>query len=190
MNKTIRSTLKEYDKETRLKVGSSEGTSFWYMGTVGDFLKNLKEYNDAAFRCAQNKKKRAETKLDQMIKSWPTPESYVRRQFTFCGSNEVKFESYQAELKFWFDGVTRKKKTLNNATKELISYIPLGKRNVIEVFTQNPAADDEGLVMNVEGYETGIYWLYSEAETLPAIGFVSDNPEEGKDVSSGQEATS
>lgn len=181
MNKTIRSTLKKYDKETRLKVGSSEGTSFWYMGTVGDFLKNLNKYNDATFRYAQNKKKRAEAKLDQMIKSWPTPESYVRKQFTFGGNSEVKFESYQAELKFWFDGVTRKKKTLNNATKELLSYVTLGRRTVIDVFMQNPAADDEGLVMNVEGYETGIYWLYSEAEKLPVIGFVSDKPEDNED---------
>lgn len=69
---TIKTALKNYDKNLSLKVGAKDGTAFFYVGTVGDFLENMDVYDSVMRNRTLRIQIRAERAFENEIKNAPT----------------------------------------------------------------------------------------------------------------------
>jgi len=176
-------SLKELNDDVKLKVGSKDGSSFWYMGTVGDFRDNIVEYNDRAYKYATQKRNRAYKSFQFTVENPMTPDHYVRKQLKTEAYPSYSYKDYIDKLNKWFESLTRKQKTLKSANDELENYVKLKKRSSVNLYYQDPLVDELCAILIIEGCELGGFWLFNEAESLPATAFAAETKDE-EDVGS------
>lgn len=165
----IKNVLKNYDKDLSLKVGAKDGTAFFYVGTVGDFLENMDVYDSVMRNRTVRIQIRAERAYENEIRNAPTLEGYARE----CIKKEepLIYSDYRASIEDWFMRVTQKHNTALKKKAAAANYRKLSGREVKEYEMCDKTIDDNCLRVVIEGYETGAYWCLEEAATLPSLEF-------------------
>ena len=174
----LKRTLRDLDPDQKIKVGSRQASSFWYVGTAGDMLKNLQVYNVYCKAFIESCRRRAETKLKNAIDSYPTIASYTRFELQMSKPNPTA-EGYIKILDQWFGSILYLEE--RRQTKERIdnSYVNIAEREVVEIEMSDKASDLGVMRIIVKGYELGKFWTFSDAQKVPSFSF--GNTKEGED---------
>lgn len=159
----IKHALGKYSPDKRLKVGAEEGSSFFYAGTVGDFLDHMENYSYLLERYAQNVVDNAVRVRDQKINNPLTIDRFIKQQMRQLDP-AISLDDYKTYLARYFDGVARAINAVNKAKEAQEGFKYLHQRKVIKIFESDPVADYDTTIMIIEGYEKGKYWTISEAD--------------------------
>lgn len=155
----IRQALKPYDDDKKLKVGSFQ--SYFYVGTVGHFLENQKEISGELYTKVKERAEESRKAYNTRLQKPPTFER-------FCKQQEVKSRKFTSEayLEYLNDWLQKTKIVLDNADRAKEreeTFRPLSKRMVRFIRKSDPAADDECIILIIEGKEAGKFWTTDEA---------------------------
>ena len=174
--------LKQYDGY-RLKVGCADGNSYWYVGTVADFKKEINAYNAELLNYSQEMLDTAKRKFNAVLKRSVTPNDYIRdelaHQTVVPEDWKVTLEGYYAYLQSYFYEVAAKRSTVSQRQQRLLRYIPLRKREVVKCFVADTVVEPTScVVITIEGKEPGAFWSTDEAKQLPSVGFRKEDASE------------
>lgn len=171
--------LAEYSPDLKLKVGSVDGTNYFYVGTVGDMADHIDKYNRCLYGHMLHLKKKSEKRVQIHLANAPTPETYCRSQMKKVAP-DLTVDGYNAELRWWFRWAAIKYATLEKRESLLARFTELPFREVIEHGMADSLADPDCVRIVIEGGETGKWWSTDEAKKLPDISFyIEDEDEEG-----------
>ncbi len=159
----IRRALDGKPSSKKLKVGTRDGCAFFYCGTVGDFRQRLTEYSDLCAANAEAVLQDAQRRQEVCFRNPPTIERFIRTEVKSDTPN-FSLANYTKFLEAYFRKCERVTGGVENAQRKLDGFVPLGKREVIEVREADHVADPDVTVMIITGYEYGAYWMTSEAD--------------------------
>lgn len=178
---TLLQLLQDIDPDMPLKLGTENGTAYFYCGTVGEFRKKLDSYSEKGRKFYEDGYLESKRELDSLVNHKPTlpntligledaPFREVLAMIVEYTTEEkpspVKLQllRYIAELGKW----SRKTAAVSRREKEVKSlfdvWIPYGERTVVDVFRADNAVEpEETSVIRISGYECGKYWVISDA---------------------------
>ena len=167
--------LNGYD-ECRLKVGCADGNSYWYIGTVADFKKEINTYNDALTRYYQSLLDTAKKKLETALNRSVTPADYIKEEMANQTVNpvdwKVALEGYYTYLWNYFHEISIKRNTVIQRQQRLFRLVPLKKREVKKCFVADDTVEPiKCVVVVLEGSEPGAFWSTDEVVRLPRLAF-------------------
>lgn len=180
---SLKTFLKLRDRGTRIKVGAENGSGFFYMGTVGDFLDNSEKYEQADITYFDNRVKRADDNLEAMLNADTSYSGYAKKQYRKWENTGMRpnftVDSYDVFLRGHAMQVLKKFQTFISERQYRAARTPLMSRQVTDFFGADKVAEPEDvLVIQIEGRESGQYWTFDEAESIPALKFSGNNDEE------------
>ena len=175
----LKKTLRSLDPQQKIKVGSKESSSFWYIGTAEDLLKNIEVYSTYCKLYIEKIRKRAETRLNNAIANYPTPEEYIRYELQMSKPN-LTTEGYMKTLNAWFASVAKLQEKKQIKAEWDDNFVKLAAREVVDCFMSDPNVDYGVMQITVHGYEFGKYWIFNEASRTPSCSFGNDS-EEGEE---------
>ena len=156
----LKEQLKVLDKNELIYISSK--SAYFFIGTIDEFFECSKKLDDVwqdRFEKVYNSQKR---KLELLQERKPKQGKEVQKKVYDCESGKSRMEkvSYESQIKFWTEEVENQTIVLNEAYKRFTTYEPFLNRKVIEVY-RNIANDSN--IIRVTGYESGGFWLLSEA---------------------------
>lgn len=139
-----------------IKVGAINGTSYFYIGTVGDITESAEKYN-AALRSYWKVKADRESNYIKKLSEATNISSYIR-------ATKEKTLDTKGFLHY-LDGVFRKinlaTERMNDSMDHLRTFVPLMRRQVIRCERASDVVDNS-LVIVLAGYEQGKLWTVQE----------------------------
>ena len=178
MTKTLRVTLNELDPDQKIKVGSKEANSFWYIGTAGDMLKNLQFYNAYCKAYIESCRRKAENRLKNAIDSYPTIANYTRIELQESKPNPTP-AGYIDMLNQWFGSILHLEELLRRKERIDNCYVSISRREVVDIGMSDDASDPGVMRIIINGYEAGKFWTYKDAQKVPSCSFA--NSKEGEE---------
>lgn len=163
--------LRELEAEQKIKLGAADGVGYFYIGTAGDLLDRLDDYNAQAYRIAEGYYKRAKRNLEAALAATCTPNLYAQKEITSIVP-DISVAGYEGYLREFFTNVLAEKQRFERAQVYLESYRKLDARQVEETRDADKAVDPEYKIVLVSGYERGKYWFADEATMKPSMRFV------------------
>lgn len=134
--------IQTLDKEQKIKIGTEQGSNFFFAGTV-------KQYREWGWGYTRELKRRLEKDLYEAEKRLERAE-------------RTRGKLPETELL-----VSAGKASVELAKWKLKTFKPLGDREVLDKLTASVIADeDTPMILNVEGTEDGAYWTIAEAEKM------------------------
>ena len=134
--------LKQYDVDHLIKLGSVDGSGFFYCGTTDDILAHLAAYDCLLYGREVHLIRRCIERINQMEAAGPQSED----------PNSVET---------WEHEVQRRKERLAWLRNNHEHYIHLGDREVVE-FYDATGYDEGSVIVIISGYENGAYWTLDE----------------------------
>ena len=171
---TLYRTIKNIkDKSTIIKIGAVDGSGFFYLGTVGDYLENKEKYEEMDRAHFENRLKRANENFEYLLNLDTSFSGYAKRQYrNFKNSGQLPNFSmigYNQFLELHSQQLITKYNTLNQEKAISANNSPLNSREVKEVFEAERVAEPNGAtVIIIKGSEMGVYWTTDETE-LPTM---------------------
>lgn len=183
---SLKTFLKLRDRDTRIKVGAQNGSGFFYMGTVGDFLDNSEKYEQADISYYDNRVKRADDNLQAMLNVDTSFSGFAKKQYRKWENAGVRpnfsTDAYNLFLRGHAEQLVKKFQSYINERKYRGERTPLMNRKVTDFFAADKVVEPEDvLVLKIDGRESGQYWTFDEAESTPAIKFNGNNDEEANE---------
>ena len=175
----LRKTLRTLEPDQKIKVGSKESSSFWYLGTADDFLKNLEVYNAYCDLYIDKIRKRAENRLKNAIANYPTLEEYTKYELQMSKPN-LSAEGYMKTVNAWFASIVKLREKKEEKVLWDDNFEKLAVREVIDCSMSDPNVDYGVMQIIVHGHEFGKYWVFNEAQRIPSCSFGNDS-EEGEE---------
>lgn len=130
----ITEVLAAYPEDQRLKVGSLNG--FFYVGYVGDFLERHQEISGRIYSFINMRRNATKRQYEVLLKHSP--------------------------LRKW--DIAARKVSYTYAEERLKNFVPVGKREVENIYKAENDWDGDCLIVIVTGEEMGKFWTWSEAE--------------------------
>lgn len=173
---SLKTFLKLRDRDTQIKVGAQNGSGFFYIGTVGDFLDNSEKYEQADISYFDNRVKRANENLESTLNADTSYSGFAKKQYRKWENTGTKpifsTDAYNQFLCGHASQLLKKFQTFINERKYRGERTPLMSRKVTDFFAADKVAEPEDvLVIQIEGRESGQYWTFDEAESIPAVKF-------------------
>ena len=141
---TFSEFLEKQDMARMMKLGSLDGSGFYYCGTVGDILSRMETYNRILYGREVHLISRCIERINQMEAAGP-----MSVDPNIVGQ--------------WRHEVERRKNRLEWLWHNHAHYISLADREVVEHY--DATGYDEGAVIVIlEGYENGAYWTLDEVK--------------------------
>ena len=132
-----------YIHDTAIKLGSKDGSGFFYCGTIRDLMNKCGTYDEILYNREAHLIKRCQERIRQM-ENGPVPEHMDKDQF------DAELERRRARLAW-----------LQESHK---NYIHLADREVIQDYDAT-GFDEGAIIVIIEGYENGAYWTLDEVKT-------------------------
>ena len=145
-----------------LKVGAK--SSFFYCGTVNDFIKRHDAYSLECERRATYLAKKAQDKLRRML-TWNTGPSGYAASVTTNRTDGTKIpmtlDSYNGWVKQYFQAVEAQMSVVERAEEAKKKVVPLIRRDVIRF--EKSTSEDGCWILILSGDEIGGYWSLADA---------------------------
>ena len=167
----LKTLLKEIDdgNPVKVKIGTQDGSGFFYCGTTADLLENEVEYEIKLKSFLRKGVARAKISLDEVERNEPTPLRYMREN----PSGDV--DGYRRFIAMWMARYKVKRDTFDTRNNYLINCVPLMNRDVVDV-RDATAYDEDTKVIIITGNEYGAYWTFDEV-TIP-MQFIGDKEDD------------
>ena len=175
----LKTMLESLDREALIKVGAIEGSSYFYCGTAGGFLDKIDEYSEQALEYFKKQLKPIRERYNHSRKVRPLrPLSIGKDEIDdilkypakdmFSPQEEAKYletRRYMNDLLRWSESIHKKRQTIDVLTEIINEFKPFGERYLKDAFFSHGDEDrNDILVLQIEGYESGNYWLLKEAK--------------------------
>lgn len=170
----ILNALEPYDYKKPLKVGSSDGSGFFYCGTVGNFVEDMEDHSDLLRKHALASVQAANRRLNQRLSNPPTIDRFCREELRSDKPN-LTFENYRFYVDHYFAAIKGFKSAADTQEEHYEAFKPLSKREVVEIREASDAADPGVTILIIDGYELGKYWTVGEAKGKSYIAFMKDS---------------
>ena len=171
---TVRELLKDKEPTMQIKVGANGGSSFFYCGTVGEFMETIDEIDKAL-------KPRAESAAEKLKKEFlrsltgftytdnSKPKKDDSQDKTFSEWTEGKIaESVEGLKKAYNDwlGIAAQRQGEAIAAHQLVvEPVSVADREVITAFAASAVVEPEyTLCIMIHGFEMGEYWTMDERQ--------------------------
>lgn len=167
--------LKEYleslDSNATIKVGSKDGSAYFYVGNPSDMLAEMDKYNDMLIKSADRQIKLAQNELDYLL-------SGIVTDVKLSGLR-IDGAHFKAVLEYCLTDETlknaiRSKSKLENYKRHRSAMGYLGEREVEEARPADSAADEGVQIILVAGYENGRYWCTDDAKRDKSGNLIPD----------------
>lgn len=185
---TLKEELNKLDGSTRVKIGSFDGSSYFYCGTVGEFREKIDEYSEQARQFFADGFNKAADRFEEMKTRFPEyPQKYLHDldisvdewlsslMVGVCNADmspdhikALGLKRFIEDVSKWMAMTDQKRKAGDAAAMYLAKFKPFGERYIMDIFFSSVDEDrDDVLVIKVEGYECGAYWSLDEAKNKP-----------------------
>lgn len=171
----------------KIKIGAKNGTGYFYMGTVRDFLESKEVFRDMDHAYFEKRKKSAEKNFNTELYRDVSVSAFVRKEFQkdkIAGERPIFTQAaYEQFVANYLKCLSKKYQKLLKERQIFITHVPLLNRTVVEDFNADQSVDDNTMAIIIEGHEMGAYWMFSEAKSLPTMKFsfvAPDEEEEGQ----------
>lgn len=165
-------------KHKYVKLGAENGNGFFYAGKVNTLLKDTYKVDKVCHLAAKKAVTKYTNQLDRLCRYYPAPGEYAMTLIKNNAADEISAEHYLKFLDKHFNKIKSTSAALGTAKDMLEHYKCLESRKVIRCEEANDTVDEDCLVIIVEGYERGKYWMLNEAEPGKEIGFdISEDSE-------------
>lgn len=184
---TLLEKLYELDDELPLKIGAVDGSSYFYCGTVGEFRRRIDEYSAKGEKLYRESAEKSKKAYDDLSNRSPVfPNGFYNllemklggalKEMAHCVTDpartpmQVKMVRYIGELGKWARATDIARRRAKSANSLFSEWSPYGERRVREFFmADNVAEPDATMVIHIDGYELGSYWLISDAKKKPGF---------------------
>ena len=161
--------LYSYAPETVIKVGATDGSAFFYVGTAEDFIENVEYYTFLLKEGWARTYNRCNEAVKTAIKNYPTIADYMSDQRKQT-KPDFTLEGYNKCLAAWMKKIGRMHSAEQKMLEKKNSFCDLKWREIVYTKDSDPAADVEGSkVVVINGYEFGSYWTTEEAKKTPSL---------------------
>lgn len=161
--------LYSYAPETVIKVGATDGSAFFYVGTAEDFRENADYYSFLLHEEWKKTDKRCSEAVKTAVKNYPTLAVYVADQLKNA-KPDLTVDGYIKCVNAWLKKIGRMHAAELKMHEKLDSFEELKYRNIVYTKDSDPAADVEGSkIVVINGYEFGSYWTTDEAKKTPSL---------------------
>ena len=154
--------LKDYDTDMKLKIGSAQ--CYFYVGTVGDIVKNHEMRDDKMRSLLHGVTRVNRGRLTSRLNVPPTWSEFIREEMKRDryerDFSRARYDEYVDE---WMKQTMVFIKAIDKSVEDEESYIPIANRTVKECGMADDAVEDDCVRMIVEGREHGKYWFTKEA---------------------------
>ena len=165
--------LKEKNPDQIIKIGSVDGTGFWYCGTVRYFLDNISSINKTVKEYSAAQLASAQKAFESLLESYPTPADYAKLELKKeAEERKMSVEGYNKLLSRWFSAVISADARIKTWEQRFENYVALSKREVKDSDMADPVVDEGVLWILVDGFEAGRYWTTDEVKAMPAVHFM------------------
>ena len=168
----LKEVLAEFDESTSLKIGATE--SYFYMGTVGEYLKKETEISEELRMCHWRILTACRKRKEDLFKRDTSPTSYARKL-----REEYTVNAYLDWVGTFLKAVETERRKERKYEENLNSYKPLYERDVIIYRKQDPAVDENCVICIVEGEEKGAWWYLSEGKGVKLKNGGDDDERQG-----------
>lgn len=188
-NTNLKDTLTAIAPETRIKIGAVDGSSYFFCGTAKTFLELMEEYTDQARRFFEKHLEMMAERFDGVRLDPPQyPEKYMLdtdKNLTewlqmlylgVCDSDDEYTQRKVGTIRSFLDRWTRwmtkaeqRRRSYKAAAHMMEAFLPYADRKVVDSFVSSVDDEDGVVIIQIEGYECGNYWLMSEARNKPAF---------------------
>lgn len=183
IGQTITEAVKRIDdKNTIVKVGAKRGTSFIFCGPINELNSSLSNLELDYFTKSVKDIAKQKIKIDNMISSFPTPESYSRNVYEKSSGVDIgTFEGWEEAVKKHFKLLQRNKQRLIGMEARHDNRIPLKNRTIVDIYPS--IAEPNTWIFIIEGFEKGNYWDRHEY-----VNGVSEDEEESESTDTDRSA--
>lgn len=172
--------LETEDDSFGLMVGAKKGSKWFYVGTIADMKQNINKYSKKCYKRAIELEENAFGKYEDLLNNEPTLKSFVMQELKNSKPN-MTVSNYNAYVNAWLKSVEAKQAAYSKKKKQREEFVPLSERTVLEKFVANGFVEHNIIKIVLTGFETGGYWMSSEAEEIPSISFVDKVEKEEKE---------
>ena len=165
---TISEALEGFAGETMLKIGAA--ASYFYIGTVWDYLAREKEIDAEVRRYYKNKRKAREEERKTLLERDMGINTYA------AGCKEPNLEGYLTRITGWFGQVRIANRRLEKAKLDISRYVSIYNREVVRCEKADPVIEPDCIIIVVEGNEVGKFWTTDEG-LLGEVGLVGEEPD-------------
>ena len=175
IGQTITEAVKQIDdKNTIVKIGAKRGTSFIFCGPVKELAAGMSELELEHFTKSVKAIAKQKIKIDNMLSSFPTLESYSRNVYEESSGVDIgTFEGWEEAVRKHFKLLQRSKQRLIGMEARHSNRIPLKNRTIVDVYPS--IVEPNTWIFIIEGFEKGNYWDRHEY-----VNGVSEDEEESE----------
>lgn len=189
--RTLKDLLMSIPDNTMLKIGAVNGSSYFYVGTAEDFLDNLETYTEQGYKSFKKTLKSTTADWNLQKEAFPEyPSSctsdlgrmdisswLLKIRKGFCTPSEnlpngiwsKRMYRFINDLSNWTIQTEKRRKSAEAAKYRFDHFKPYDKRDIVDTFWATDGVEDgEVLVVHIEGWELGYWWLVSEVKKRPA----------------------
>ena len=159
-------------KHKYVKIGAGTGNGFFYVGSVDNFQKNLNRITKACKKAAQHEIDQKKARFEKLCAEYPTIEDFAKEYGLSDKKDELTAENYISLLDRHFARIRKASESWALSQDNFSKFKPMTRREVIRY--DDSFVDEDCLIVIVEGYELGKYWMTSEASTDMEVGFSTD----------------
>ena len=178
----LKDKLTYYPRDSRLKVGAADGSGFFYIGTVGDFLDNIDKYSERTLKALNISAENTLNSFIAMSRCFPAPDEYFKwgeetplgtilddikrteSRFDWHGSNNSAMQ-YFKNLSLYIKKTSEHRRRAQTAEARVKQFVPFASRDVEDIFIASSVVEpEETLVFMIEGFEFGDYWSSDEVK--------------------------
>lgn len=146
-----------------VKIGTKDGSGFFYCGPLTDFLADLDGWETKLFEQLKKAVALSEKQLRSAVNTLPEPKAYAERMIRErMQPFNLTLQGYLNLLQDGFANVNRKKKSLDAASLALKKRKDLRKRHIEETYPSQ--TEKHTTIVIIEGSERGLYWTIKEFE--------------------------
>ena len=162
-------------KYKNVKIGAENGSGFFYAGSVDNYLKNTDRVDRACHLAAKQSVSRRKARIETLCKNCPTAETYIRKSLSRNDAENMTAENYLKFLDKYFNTVRNVTKEMQKAEELLAHWEPLAQRRIVR--KEESTVDEDCLIVIINGYEQGSYWMLEEAPKGEEVCFELDTDE-------------
>lgn len=155
-------TLREYlqkNPDLPVKVGTVLGHGFLWVGTAKVLLEEVDSVSDALLGKLNSAVNTASKRLHQ---AWDAPNNWSYHKTShakFCDGGTPRSLGYYKTMKDYGNTIKARSETMSKAILAVREFVPLPERSVVML-----KQGVDGIVVLVDGKETGDFWLVKEGE--------------------------
>ena len=159
-----------------VKIGAENGSGFFYAGSIVNYLDNIERVDKACHLAAKQNVSRHKDRIDRMCRNCPTPEAFARRCLARDEQEKMTSENYSQFLDAYYKKLCSVSEETQKAEDILNNWKVLAQRKVVRC--DDSIADEDCLVVIIEGYELGRYWTLDEVPKGEEVCFSLDEDEQ------------